>query len=426
MWTRQELKQNARNLLKGFYWKAVVAALIMSFLAGGVNGGVFSYKNSWDKYRHDFNNNNSSQSSDYDFDFDDYDFDFDVGYQKKMSQPTLANTAQPTLANTAQPAMEITTQDANTAASEYDSLYAVAGIFVFFMAIVATVIAFVYCTFVQAPIMVGYYKFHYDARYGNAEIGRVFSIFGSGSYLNVCKTMFSMYIRVFLWSLLFVIPGIIKSYEWALVPYIMADNPKLSKERAFEISSRTMEGEKMNYFILQLSFIGWAILASIVPVGTIFLLPYTTATYMEFYCCMKAKAFANGIALPGELTDEETAASEAFSTTPYRSAQPYTQPYGGQTYGNQPYGGQPNQPYGGQPNQYPGSQPYGTQQPYGGQPNQYPGSQPYGGQPDQFGGNQPYGGQPGQSYPTAPNNGGNGQDGGYPDGRMDDIDTTNL
>ena len=66
-----------------------------------------------------------------------------------------------------------------------------------------------------------------------------------------------------LWSLLFVIPGIIKSYEYRMIPYILSENPNISRKRAFEISKQMMKGNKWDTFVLDLSFIGWQILSGI-------------------------------------------------------------------------------------------------------------------------------------------------------------------
>ena len=66
-----------------------------------------------------------------------------------------------------------------------------------------------------------------------------------------------MKLYTFLWSLLLLIPGIVKAYEYRMVPYLLADYPELSTEEAFRISREMMNGEKMNTFILDLSFIGW-------------------------------------------------------------------------------------------------------------------------------------------------------------------------
>lgn len=87
-----------------------------------------------------------------------------------------------------------------------------------------------------------------------------------------------------LWSLLFVIPGIIKSLSYAMTPFLMADNPKLTASEAIEASKDLMDGHKMDLFILGLSFFGWNILAAMTAnLGYIVLNPYENAAYAAFY-----------------------------------------------------------------------------------------------------------------------------------------------
>ena len=377
MWTIKELKSNAWNLLKNFYWKALLASLIVCFFTGQLslgaldrNRGLNSYSDLEERIEEYVNSQNGGKGDyDFDIDFDSSDFNFDYDTNKKVVIADDMAAAS------------------SSSSNAYDFMAAGVAAVVFVIILIAIVIGFGWSTFVSNIVVVGHRRFHLDARYGDYNVGNVFSMFSGGNYKNVCWTMFLYNLKIFLWSLLFVIPGIIKTYEYALVPYILADNPNIDQKRAFEISRRTMEGEKMNLFVFQLSFIGWGILAGIVPLGQAFLTPYTTAAYTEFYVCMKAKAMANGYAMPGELpADGERQAYSAYPAGGYGASQPY---------GAQPYGGQPTQPYGGQPYGGQTAQPYGGQ-PYGGQTAQPYGGQPYGGQTAQ-----PYGGQPNIYDPNA-------------------------
>ena len=92
----------------------------------------------------------------------------------------------------------------------------------------------------------------------------------------------------FLWSLLFIIPGIVKSYSYAMTPYILLDRPELSATDAIKESEKMMNGHKMELFILDLSFIGW-ILLSILTCGILVLYvePYMMATKSAFYLELK-------------------------------------------------------------------------------------------------------------------------------------------
>ncbi len=89
---------------------------------------------------------------------------------------------------------------------------------------------------------------------------------------------------IFLWSLLLVIPGIIASYRYAMAPYIMAQNPDMGIREAVDISKDMMNGNKGRLFILDLSFIGWSILAALTfGIGFLWLNPYMNAARASFY-----------------------------------------------------------------------------------------------------------------------------------------------
>lgn len=115
-------------------------------------------------------------------------------------------------------------------------------------------------------------------------------------YMHLIGVQFMRDLKIFLWSLLFVIPGIVKSYEYRMIPYIMAENPNITTKRAFEISREMTNGEKANLFVLDLSFIGWYLLGLIAccGIGLYFLLPYTEATYAEFYRIKRDEVLQSG------------------------------------------------------------------------------------------------------------------------------------
>ena len=88
----------------------------------------------------------------------------------------------------------------------------------------------------------------------------------------------------FLWSLLLVIPGIYASYGYAMTSYILAENPDLTAREAISRSKQLMDGHRLDLFILQLSFIGWAILSALtLGIGSLWLNPYTEAATAAFY-----------------------------------------------------------------------------------------------------------------------------------------------
>ncbi|MBO5305708.1 MAG: DUF975 family protein [Clostridia bacterium] len=86
-----------------------------------------------------------------------------------------------------------------------------------------------------------------------------------------------------LWSLLFVIPGIVKAYSYSMSFYIKHDNPTYTWKECIDESRRIMNGNKMRLFILDLSFIGWLIVGSLCIVGNLWVVPYITAAHANFY-----------------------------------------------------------------------------------------------------------------------------------------------
>ena len=92
-----------------------------------------------------------------------------------------------------------------------------------------------------------------------------------------------------MWTLLFVIPGIVKYYSYAMAPYIMIENPDMSASDVISESRRLMDGHKWELFVLDLSFIGWEFLTAITfgLVG-IYLIPYYNETYAAYYRYVKS------------------------------------------------------------------------------------------------------------------------------------------
>lgn len=154
----------------------------------------------------------------------------------------------------------------------------------------------------------GYAKFNLNlVDKKQAAFSNLFSQFnrlGTGFGMN-----FFIALYVALWSLLFIIPGIIKSYSYAMTPYILAENPEMTANEAITESRRIMKGKKGRLFCLKLSFVGWALLCALPPIalfpliyggsiglivwlillfaaailGSSFLVPYQEAAQAAFY-----------------------------------------------------------------------------------------------------------------------------------------------
>lgn len=122
------------------------------------------------------------------------------------------------------------------------------------------------------------------------RISKLWVGFKDGNWLRIMGTMLLVEIYTFLWTLLLIIPGIIKSLSYSQTAFILRDNPELKYNEAIEKSMRMMEGHKTELFWLYLSFIGWAILSLMtLCIGFLLLLPYFYSTLVHFYEDLKAE-----------------------------------------------------------------------------------------------------------------------------------------
>lgn len=109
------------------------------------------------------------------------------------------------------------------------------------------------------------------------------------NYLHKVLGMFLMFLFVSLWTLLLIIPGLIKAYAYAMTPFILEENPEMSAYDAIKYSEKIMKGHKWDFFILNLSFIGWYILCCLTfGIGFLWLSPYVQLAQCEFYEDLKA------------------------------------------------------------------------------------------------------------------------------------------
>lgn len=247
MWTRAELKQNAKDVLRNNYWMAFAVSLVYSLITGIVSSGS------------SFVNNSATGSAS------------STGTGLEISPEMLGALL----------------------------LIALLG------SLIGLVIGFVLSFFVFGPMQVGMVRYYMESRNGASSFGQLFYGF-KRNYMNTATAMFLTNLFVSLWSLLLIVPGIIKGLAWSQVPYILAENPNLSGARARAISAQMTDGQKWEIFVLQLSFLGWILLGSLLcGIGLFFVEPYVQATYAELYAKLRDRALSEGFAtleeLPGAL-----------------------------------------------------------------------------------------------------------------------------
>lgn len=279
MWTRTRIKQEAKNSLRRFgYWMPLLVTLVSGLLTGGVGTGGTTTSSITTEYTAEYGGDLTPAgfAAFIDEFFGEFFYEAGAVIENFFSNPLIAFTT------------------------------------IFFIVIgfvIGLIVTFGWSAFVAGPVIVGTNRYFMEHRGFGSRFERLFWAFKKGRYLNIVKIMFWKEVKIFLWSLLFIIPGIIKAYEYSMVPYILAENPQISSERAFELSKKMTKGEKWKIFVLELSFIGWILIGVIFCcVGQIFVYPYIAATFAELYQVMREKAHGLGFAdyndLPGFYPDQ--------------------------------------------------------------------------------------------------------------------------
>ena len=132
-------------------------------------------------------------------------------------------------------------------------------------------------------VQLGYCKFllsqHDGQPHSLSDLFSQFERFGTGFAQAFLRGLY-----VFFWSLLFVIPGIVKSFSYAMTPFLLAEYPELTANQAITLSRKIMNGHKLDLFFLGLTFIGWSLLNILtLGIGSLWLNPYMNATWAAFY-----------------------------------------------------------------------------------------------------------------------------------------------
>lgn len=132
-------------------------------------------------------------------------------------------------------------------------------------------------------VSIGYAQFNIDLVDGKDP--KIATMFSKGKQIGTTiLANILIFIRVFIGTILFVIPGIIASYQYSMVNYIIAENPGISAREALAMSKEMMQGNKFRFFRLGLSFIGWSILVVLtMGIASIWVGPYMQASFAAFY-----------------------------------------------------------------------------------------------------------------------------------------------
>jgi uncharacterized membrane protein len=231
MWTRSELKSNAKIVLKENFFTAFLMSLVI-FIAGGSGGG-----------------NSGGRGA---------------------------------------------------GGNEIGSYITSANLFIIGFAVI--ILVSVYRVLFGFSLEVGGRRFYIKFSEFKDHTGSIRFAFDGENFRGIVRTMFVKAVYQLLWSLLFIIPGIIKYYSYRMVPYILAENPNIDSDRAITLSREMMNGNKLNLFILELSFIGWYILGALaLGVGIFFVNTYYDATEAQLYLFLRKKALEENLCTYEEL-----------------------------------------------------------------------------------------------------------------------------
>ncbi len=230
----QDFKKQAKSALKGHWFVAIIASFIAAFF-GALNGSGSSFS---------FSSSSSSSGN------------VDPG------------TGTPT-------------PDVMDPAIDTELILTIIGAFLVIWLIVLVVAIILWV--IGRGINVGYSKFNINLIDSKpAKIRDLFDSFGQLKTSLVANILMGIY--TMLWSMLFIIPGIIATYSYAMTSFVLAENPEMSANEAIRESKRLMKGNKWRFFCLQLSFIGLMIVGALtLGIGYIWIVPYQQATFAAFY-----------------------------------------------------------------------------------------------------------------------------------------------
>ncbi len=246
MWSRGELKSRARQALSNNYWCIVLVGVIMMLVTGGLGSSSMG------------RNNNVKQS---------FRTVFDEGSSYTVQSQNELSHAMKELQSTL---------------DQFSvGMFIGVGIAILIVSLIVIAIGVLIKALILNPLQIGCKRFMSHSLVEKSRIGEVSYVFDrSHMFMNVVKVMFLKDLFNWLWYLLFFFPGVVKKYEYMMIPYLMGENPEMTYQEAFAKSREMMQGNKWNAFVLDLSFIGWAFLAVMTCgiAGIFYVFPYMYLT----------------------------------------------------------------------------------------------------------------------------------------------------
>jgi hypothetical protein len=284
MWKRKELKDRAKKVVHANYWTAIVVCFLIALLTGEFGTSIIGVWQSEDSMDPNYIINQEIDNNEIEDD------ELNKVFSEKNIKKTL-NETQIKVFEAIEANLNSITKSQKYIFKIWDAITSFnikqtrSGI----LLCSSAVVALAFTIFIADPLIVGGKKYFLKARReSNTKIGVIGEVFKKEHWLNIVITMLLRNIYNALWYLT-IIGGIIKTYEYRMIPYILAENPSIKRKEAFKLSKQMMKGNKWKTFILDISFLGWNFL-SVLTYGLLSILyvnPYNAATMAELYIALK-------------------------------------------------------------------------------------------------------------------------------------------
>lgn len=246
MWTRKQIKEKAKKAFQLNYWKCVLCGLIFAIIVGGASGAGGAASGGSSTFSSLMYNNQHREETET---VEEVEIE---GIDENSDPVTVTVVTSDDNGN------EIDVNETDIAFGI--AIFSIVALTVFAIVLVASAVGIAIDVLLINPVEFGCRNFFRRNLDEPAKLSSLTFAFDK-NYKNAVKTAFFKDLFIWLWSLLFVIPGIIKAYEYRLVPYIFAENPDMKYSDILAESSKLMKGNKWKTFVLDLSFIGWELLS---------------------------------------------------------------------------------------------------------------------------------------------------------------------
>ena len=293
MWKRKDLKSRAKQSVKKNYWTAIVVCFVLALFTGEFGNSILGLWQSEDSIMPNYlqieemkKENKIIEKED-----DSVEYTTNEGIKKTIDEKKVK------VLETINANLNSLTKTQKYALKIWDAIVSFnmnkTGMGVTLS--IAAIISFCITLFIANPLIVGGKRYFIKATdNSNIKISVIIDIFKDKNWIHIAITMLLRNIYNTLWYIT-IIGGFIKNYEYRMIPYILADNPKIKRKEAFKLSKQMMKGNKWRTFILDMSFLGWNIL-SVLTHGILSILyvnPYNAATIAELYLELKKQAIEN-------------------------------------------------------------------------------------------------------------------------------------